>query len=228
MDKLAVKIAGEIALSESPGETLKKWREIFGITQVSLGRTLGISPSTISDYEGNRRKSPGIATVRRFVSAMLQIDSQEGGTVAKRFSETEAKQDFFSLHEFPGILDATEFAKLIEAKAVANEELLAERKLHGYTIIDSIKVILELPYPDFHKVFGASSERALIFTNVSTGRSPMVVLRITPIKPSVAVLHNIDKVDKLALKIAELEKIPLLTTKLEINDIVERLKKYEQ
>ena len=59
MNKVKLEIAGEIALSEDPGATMKKWREIFTITQVELAKYLQITVSTISDYESNRRKSPG-------------------------------------------------------------------------------------------------------------------------------------------------------------------------
>ena len=56
---LAKNIAGEVTLSINPNETLKKWREIFGLTQIEVAKQLGVSPSVISDYEAGRRKSPG-------------------------------------------------------------------------------------------------------------------------------------------------------------------------
>ena len=71
MDALKVKIAGEISLSSSHGSTMRKWREIFGVTQSALSKELNISVSTISDYEGDRRKSPGIGVVQRFVDALF-------------------------------------------------------------------------------------------------------------------------------------------------------------
>ena len=36
MEKIKMEIAGEISLSEDPGATMRKWREIFGISQVEL------------------------------------------------------------------------------------------------------------------------------------------------------------------------------------------------
>ena len=225
MDKLAVKIAGEIALSEAPGSTMKKWREIFGITQAELGSHLKISASTISDYEGNRRMSPGIAVVHRFVDALVAIDSGKGGNVTRRFKEQEEVTKFFEAGEFTQALSASDFAKLIDAKCVVNSELLPQKKLYGYTLLDSIKIIMEMPYTEFPKLFGASPERAFLFSEVSTGRSPMVVVRVTQMKPSVIVLHKLEKVDKLALKIAQVEKIPLLTTKISLEELKDRLKK---
>ena len=43
MDELQERIAGEIALSDTPGSTMKKWRELFGISQVELSKFLKIS-----------------------------------------------------------------------------------------------------------------------------------------------------------------------------------------
>ena len=65
------KIAGEIVLSSEPGKTLRKWRQIFGVSQKELAAEMGISHSVVSDYEGGRRRSPTIATVRRVVEALM-------------------------------------------------------------------------------------------------------------------------------------------------------------
>ena len=225
MEKLNVKIAGEIALSETAGGTMKKWREIFGVTQAELGGYVKISTSTISDYESNRRKSPGIGVVRRFVDALIELDSRKGGLVCQKLREGETTEKYFEVHEFAQSMGAPEFAKLIDAKVVVNEDVLPEKKIYGFTLIDSIKVILELPYADFPKLYGSMSERAFIFTEVSTGRSPLVVIRVTPMKPSIVVLHGIDHVDKLAIKIAQKERIPVLVTKISIQSMLDMLKK---
>jgi putative transcriptional regulator len=223
LDKLNVKIAGEIALSDKPGGTMKKWREIFGITQAELGHHMKISASTVSDYEGNRRKSPGIVVVKRFVDALIEIDMSDGGAVTKRLREEDKGSQFFETTEFSQSVSGMDFAKIVDAKVVANGELLEERKLYGFTLLDSIKVILEMPYNDFPRLYGSSPERAFVFSEVSTGRSPLVVVRVSQVKPSVIVLHGIDKVDKLAVKIAQVEKIPLLVTKIGMEELKARL-----
>ena len=71
---LARRIAGEIILSSKPGATMRKWRELFAISQVSISEKMVLSSSVISDYESSRRKSPGATFIRRFVLALLQID----------------------------------------------------------------------------------------------------------------------------------------------------------
>lgn len=86
-----------------------------------------------------------------------------------------------------------------------------------------MKVILELPYESFVKVYSDTSQRALLFTRVETGRSPLVAVRVTPIKPAMIILHDITEVDKLAIKIAEAEQIPLLITNMKLDDIKAKL-----
>lgn len=78
MDELREKIAGEITLAESPGSAMKKWREFFGVTQVELAKQIKVSTSTISDYESNRRLSPGVGVIKRFVEAHLHHRRAEG------------------------------------------------------------------------------------------------------------------------------------------------------
>ena len=77
--KLAEKMAGEITLSHNPGETIKKWRKSFEVSQIDMANSIGVSPSVISDYESGRRKSPGTTIISKIVEAML--DGGEGPLV---------------------------------------------------------------------------------------------------------------------------------------------------
>jgi len=232
MEQLKVKIAGEIALTNDPGSAMKKWREVFGINQGELANHLGISSSTISDYESNRRKSPGIAVIKRFVDALFEIDLKKGGELVKRFKEVEGVgngEKFFEAIDFPKGVSGDDFGKAIEARALANVRKLEEVQLFGCTILDSLKIILEMPYESFVKIYSTTSQRALLFTRTSTGRSPMVAVRIAPIKPAVVVLHGLepDKVDKLAVRIAETEGIPLLVTSKNLDEIKKKLEQFK-
>ena len=78
-NRLAEKMAGDITLSEKPGESLKKWRLNFEISQTDIANYLKVSPSVISDYESGRRKSPGTLIVRKIVESLLEIDLERGG-----------------------------------------------------------------------------------------------------------------------------------------------------
>jgi putative transcriptional regulator len=82
-----------------------------------------------------------------------------------------------------------------------------------------------MPFSYFQNLYGNVNERVFIFTGVSTGRSPFVVVRVSASKPSAVVLHNIDpaKVDKLAMKISERERIPLIVSNASIDAIKDAL-----
>ncbi|MDE1860521.1 MAG: helix-turn-helix domain-containing protein [Candidatus Micrarchaeota archaeon] len=227
MDSLQERIAGEITLSDSPGSNMKKWRELFGISQVELAKHLKISTSTISDYEGNRRASPGVGIIKRFVNALFEIDKTKGGEVIRNLEKYnvphEESQPFYSIHNFSAPISGTDFARILDAKIISNPSYLDSMKLFGYTLLDSIRVILEISPSEYPKLFGPTNERAFIFDQVSTGRSPMVVIRVAPIKPRLVVIQNIENIDKLAIKISQIEKIPLLTTKLSVDELKMRL-----
>ena len=232
MDQLATLIAGEMALSREPGASMKKWREIFGVSQTELAEYLKVSSSTISDYEGGRRKSPGIGVISRLVNSLIEIDNKRGSKIKKQLEKNFApKTDVFDAVEFSKALNGKKFSELINAECVANPGKLKEMQIYGYTIIDSLKVIIDVPVHDYMKMYGKTPERALIFQQVETGRSPMIAVKIgrfsTEMKPSIVVLHGIEKVDPIAQKIAESEKIPLLVTKKSIEEIKSVLKEFE-
>ncbi|HLD58906.1 MAG TPA: helix-turn-helix domain-containing protein [archaeon] len=235
MDQLEKAIAGEICLSKDPGSSMKKWREIFGVSQTELSDYLKVSNSTISDYEGGRRKSPGILVVSRLIEALIEIDKRRGGRVVKQLDKDFApKENAFQTHEFTASLKGQEFMKIIGGECVANPSRLKETQVFGYTLIDSMKVILEIPVHEYMLLYGNTPERALIFRFVESGRSPLIAVKIgrfsTDMKPSIVVLHgNLDaaNVDPLAIKIAESEKIPLIITKKPIEEITAELKKLE-
>jgi len=114
--------------------------------------------------------------------------------------------------------------EIIEADTL-NEGISLERHIHGYTIIDSIKAITSLSSFDYLKIYGWSSERALIFTGVKFGRSPMIAIRAHPLKPSMVGYHRPEHVDELAIKLATLEGIPLIKTDMPVGTMIDRLKK---
>lgn len=238
MDKLSMTIAGEIALSSDPGGSMKKWREIFAIHQTELANYLKVSSSTISDYEGGRRKNPGINVVSRLVNALIEIDKTRGAKVVKQL-EKDFKQDestAFDSHEFSSGIKATDLVKKISGNIICLPHKLKEEQVFGYTIIDSIKVILEVPVHEYMMLYGKTPNRALVFRHVENGRSPLIAVKIgrfsTDMKPSMIILHgqfNEQRtVDPIAIKIAESEKIPLITTGISIEELTKALAEYEK
>lgn len=218
-ERLAKRMAGEIALSQDPGKTMKKWREVFGITQTQLADHLNISSSVISDYEGGRRKSPGASTIKKIVEGLIDLDELNGGHVIHAFSrmmDTELSTEvIIDMREFAVPIPARVLSKAIEGEIIVNEELM-NREIFGYTVIDSIRCISEMSSEEFTKLYGWTTERALIFTQVSRGRSPMIAIRVKGLKPALIVLHGPSTIDDpVAIKLAEVERIPLILSKSE-------------
>lgn len=217
------KIAGEIALSEEPGKTIKKWREEFQISKHELATQLRLSPSVISDYEAGRRKSPGVRTIRKLVQALIDLD-EKGKQLYRRFVKEELKDVILSIKEFFGGKPATLFLKEIDAKILTRDVPLI-RNIRGYTVIDSLRAITTLGALDYPKLYGFSSERALVFTGVKYGRSPMVAIRAHTLKPAIVVYVRPESLDDLAVRLAELDNIILATTNLQISNLIEILEK---
>ncbi len=222
---LAEKIASEIIFAENVGKTLKKWRDVFQVSQKELSEKLGISPSVISDYESERRKSPGVGFIRRIIEALILIDAEKGYPTVSKY------KDLLNGFRLDVILDICEYSRSISSRRLA--ELVSgdvvnglDRNVSGHTVVDSIKAILTLNSFDFYRLYGLNTQRALIFTGVSSGRSPMVAIRVANLKPAVVVLHGLDKdeVDEIAVKISEIEKIPLITTKMDVEDMIRALR----
>ena len=221
-DQVREKIAGEICLSEEPGRTIRKWREQFKISQQELSKHLGVSPSVISDYEAGRRKSPGIVTVRKIVDAFLDIDEKTGAAILKQYSLAAKTDSIISIREFAVEVLAADLVSKIDGENLT-PAISLDRHIHGYTIIDSIRAITSLSSFDYLKIYGWSSQRALIFTGVKFGRSPMIAIRAHPLKPAIVVYQKPEQVDELAIRLAELEGIPLVRTKLAVGDLVDKL-----
>jgi putative transcriptional regulator len=225
--RLAEKMAGEITLSQSPGETIKKWRKSFEVSQIDLANAIGVSPSVISDYESGRRKSPGATIISKIVEAMLDIDERSGSHKIRAYESMLIEQVhsnvILDIHEYRSPVPLSKFARLIDAEHISGN---MERSINGYTIIDSINAIFQMSSNEFYRLYGWSTERALIFCNVSTGRSPMVALRVSTLKPAAVVLHGLEasKIDPVAKKIAEVETFPLMASRMDIDTMIGILK----
>lgn len=223
-EALLEKMAGEITLSEHAGPTLRKWRETFGFSQSDLAARLKVNPSVVSDYESGRRKSPGIATIRRLVTALVEMDQERGGHVLARYhSLMNPTEGILSIGEYRRNIPGPEFLDRIEGRALVMANL-ESKQVQGYTLIDSIKAIGNLNATDYVRVYGWSTQRALVFTGIKYGRSPMIAIRVHPMKPSLVVYHRPEDVDKLAYRLADVEQIPLITTDLELPELEARLR----
>jgi putative transcriptional regulator len=205
---------------------MRIWRERFRLPQIVLADFLGISPSVISDYESGRRKSPGTATIRRFVMALLTLDERNGGQVVAAFVRLMdvSLVDLnivLAMSDFSSPMTAKDFCKRLKCTVKTGEKLL-DRDIYGYTLVDVERAVKELSSDAFLKLFGATTERCLLFTNVNTGRAPMIAIKSQEFKPSLVVLHGVTEVDRLALELSEQMRIPLAVCKTASIDTLTR------
>ncbi len=223
---LARRIAGEIILSSKPGSTMRKWRELFAISQISLSERMGLSPSVISDYESGRRESPGAKFIRRFVLSLLKSDEEKGSRFIREFAKLTSSPSMavVDLREFPIPVRVEYLCKAINGEVVACKEKYV-KEINGYTVIDSKKVVEAYSGLEYAQLFGASTERALIFTNVEVGCLPMMIVRVCSLKPRIVVFHKTPP-DEETKKIAEFEQIPLIySSATSIEQLVKSLRK---
>ncbi len=238
-DDVAIRIAGEIVVAQNPGEVMRSWRERFGISQIQLAKKMGVSSSVISDYESGRRRTPGIRFVKRYVKALIEIDKERGGATLQHLMRIYATTEkvwsaILDMRDFNKIITIEEFCQKISAKLLTCKDLSWQPVL-GYTVVDGIKALVEVPAQEYTRFYASTTQRAIIFTRVTRGRSPIVAFKAMQVsmgglKATLLVLHGSElteeKVDKFALKVAEIERIPVALAKPEpIEVLIEKLRK---
>jgi len=223
---LARRIAGEIILSNKPGATMRKWRELFAVSQLTLSETMGLSSSVISDYESERRKSPGAKFIRRFVLSLLQIDEGKGSRFLREFAKLTSSPSMavVDLREFPIPVRVEYLCRAIGGEVVTCKDKYV-KEVNGYTVIDSRKAVEAYSGAEYAQLFGATTDRALVFTSVEAGCLPMMIVRVSSLKPRIVVFHKTQP-DSEAIRIAEYEQIPLIySTAPSVEQLVKSLRK---
>lgn len=205
--EFAAHIAGDVVTSDNPGDTMRKWRERIAVKQVIVAREMGISPSVLSDYESGRRASPGVGFIKRYVDALVKLDQNHHKLLAHEV-EPRDKSAILAIGEFKEPVKARRLVEVVDGLVVTGDERL-DTKIYGYTVLDSIKTIYALSGFDFYKIYGATTERVLIFTKVGLGRSPMVAIRVVHLKPRMVILHGPKEIDQVGMALAQKERIIL-------------------
>jgi len=223
---LAERIAGEITLSSDPGGTLRKWRTDFEVSQTDLADRIGVSSSVVSDYESGRRESPGIGVVGRIVEGLLDIDEARGSHHIRQYTRVLSagfdSDIVLDLREYPATLPTGEFYDRIGGtELVSGPEGVA-----GHTVIDSIQAITRLSSDEFYRLYGQSTSRALVFTNVSRGESPLVAMRVVQPTPNAVVLHGIEENDlwDYAPELASMDGFSLGVVSTPLEEMLEKLR----
>jgi putative transcriptional regulator len=216
------KIAGDIVVSPDPGRALKVWREKIGVKQIDLARALNLSPSVLSDYESGRRSSPGVLFIKKYIEALVNLDEAKERVTARLLSP-ENNSAILAIGEFSKPVKASTIVKAVEGEVIVGEG--DSTNLYGYTVVDSIKTIYALSGYDFYRIFGATTERVIVFTKVGGGRSPLVAIRVSQLKPRMVVIHGPNQLDPLAVDLAKKENLILALSKaIDKDGIISSLK----
>ena len=219
--ELAERIAGEVTLSDDPGATLRKWREEFDVAQTTLAEELDVSASVVSDYESGRRENPGIGVVRRVVEGLLSIDERRGGDRVRQHARVVSagfdRDVVYDLREYSATVPLSRFYTDIDAITVVRG---TADTIAGHTVINSVEAIKRLSSEEFYRLYGQSTNRALVFTRVTRGESPLVALRVVSPTPNAVVLHGIEDGDLWdhAADLARVDGFSLATSTRDLDD----------
>ena len=155
---------------------------------------------------------------------MVEYDKAQGGKIVSSMFAKNNNNAVYDIREFNTGTAISKLIKDIDGEILSGNEDILERPIYGYTIVDSLKAITT--FNVFGDLYGWSNERAIFFSGVHYGRSPMIAIRAHPVKPRVVIYIKPKTIDKLATKLAEMERIVLVKTELDEEEIVTVLKKF--
>jgi len=219
------RLAGHIALHSNPSSVLRQLRLRLHLSLTEMARLMRISPSMVCDYEKGRRQ-PGLGYVKRYVEAIsVKLSELQRGATLEGLEFTERLNEaIMAIGDYQNSITVQRALEALGAQPLTRYE--PQAPLYGYTVLDSLKAIRALSGFEFLYIFGSNAERVLVFTRVGLGRSPMVAVRISPLKPRLVVVHGPLKVDPLALELAERDGVALaLAEKPEVKELVAGLQR---
>ena len=138
----------------------------------------------------------------------------------------ETDEGIMEIMEYPFSIPAEEFINKIDGNILTKSKIGLKKNVKGFTLVDSVKTISTINAGDYNRLYGWSNERAIIFTGIRYGRSPMIAIRVHPIKPTVVIYHKPGSIDSLAVKLADRENIPLVVTTIPLDDLKKKLIKF--
>jgi putative transcriptional regulator len=160
------------------------------------------------------------------VTALLDIDEARGGDHIRQYArvlsagfESDIVHD---LREYPTTIPLSRFYDAIGATEVQSG---GESHISGHTVINSIAAITRLSSEEFYRLYGQSTSRALVFTEITRGESPLVAMRVVTPTPNAVVLQGIteDELWQHAPKLARADGFSLAVTEITTEEMLDAL-----
>jgi putative transcriptional regulator len=161
--------------------------------------------------------------------ALLALDERNGGQVVSAFVRLMDVSLIdlnivLAMSDFTSSMTCREFCEQLKCDIKTGKDLL-DKEIYGYTLVDVERAVKELNSEAFLKLFGATTERCLIFTKVQTGRAPLIAIKSQEFKPKLVILHGVGQLDRLALELSEQMRIPLAVSKIgSVDALVKQLR----
>ena len=101
-------IAGEIVLSQDPGDVIRKYRMRYGMSQEDLGIIMNLRRESISRIE-NGSVTPTFDFVRGFITTVaiveaIRVERAQNKEINVHFLENIARESDFSIEKLPFVL----------------------------------------------------------------------------------------------------------------------------
>jgi predicted transcriptional regulator len=101
-------IAGEIILSQEPGDVIKEYRTKYGMSQEELGEVMDLRRESISRIE-NGSVSLTFGFVKSFISALalieaIRVERAQNKEINVHLLENIARESGFSIEKLPFLL----------------------------------------------------------------------------------------------------------------------------
>ncbi len=226
-------IAGDIASNEKYGIVMKKWRNLFNITQSRIAKEMNVKQSVISDYENNRRASPGINIIRSYVLALIKIAKKEHpreyNELLKSLNIDEERASLYR-GEFKTELNNKRIMKLFNATQVIAPKEEYKFKEFVFFSKNISSIVTNQPSYKLLKELKSNTNRLFIFSNVKSGQIPLITITLlskinhTDLPKLILFQSNKFKISNLAKRIAKSNNISIMITKMNNEDILELLR----
>ncbi|VVB75465.1 Uncharacterised protein [Candidatus Tiddalikarchaeum anstoanum] len=231
--ELFQRILGDVVANEEYGLVMKKWRELFSVTQAEIAGKLDVKPSVISDYENSRRRSPGIVFIRSYVNALIvlgELRNKDLHDSVKKELDIKKANDNLIIKTFNKPKNNSYLIKLLRAKPVTKTNSSAINGLIFFH--DNIsRVLMKLPTYKLLNEMKKVGSYAYIFSNVKSGNLPLILLtllsKINKTSMPALVIFQSDsfKPSNFSKKTAEKKNITLAVTGKDVKDIKKIIEK---